>query len=173
MKAVFPAVLLVALLGCDGEASTDPHTASHVFEDLLAALDIEGPVGVYESWENIPDPDLAAEIREYAERAEMVLTCDSRTCAGPEYPISVKFSEWSWTPSPDLPTRIVDLGGVYESWQRTGDRFDPIIRGGGGVQVEIEWSDCMCGSIMAVEITREQDGGWSVGKAEQIGMSMS
>ena len=136
------ALLLAVALGCDGGApSTDPPTDNHVFEDLLSALDIEGPVGVY-GFENIPNPDLAAEIREYAERTETVVTCDSWFCEGPEG------------------------AGVWINFYET----DPALQD--RVEVVVEMRNCgLCGPIVAVDITRT-DGRWQVGEAAQIGMVM-
>lgn len=169
---------VLTLGGCGGSDSSMDPPVSFVFEDLLAALDIEGAVGVYESWDNIPDPDLAAKIREYAERNEAVIECDSRSCTGPEHVVAIRFREWSWTLSQDLPPEVAspprsDHESWQESWQRSGDWFDPIIRDGGGVAIEIEWSDCLCGPIMAVEVTRTDEGRWQVGRTAQIGMVMS
>ena len=141
-------LLLAAAVGCEGGASsTDPPTTSHVFEDLLAALDIEDQVvGVHESWENIPDPDLAAEIREYAEKAEIVVTCDSWSCAGPEHSGTwIKFDAW----------------------------LDPALRDSGKIKVTVEEHSCLCGPIFAVEITRTDAGGWQVEETAEVGMWMS
>lgn len=150
-------LLAAVFVGCDGPAN--PPTAPHVFEDLLAALEIEGPVGVYESWENIPNPDLAEELREYAERNEL----------GPGHPVSIRFLEWVWSPPPD-PLPVFE-DPIYESWERALERFDSMVRNGGGVLVEIVTADG--GPLIAVEVKRTDAGGWSVGEAVQVGMWMS
>ena len=168
------AVALLALAACgDATPSVDsPTTTPHVFEGLLAALDIGTPVGIYESWENIPDPDLAAEIRGYAEMTEAVIECGPQGCARPRPPTTIRFLEWRWSPPPDPSPVFEDPLGIYESWEKSMEWFDPIMRNGGGVKVEVGHADCMCGPIFVVEVTRTDAGGWSVGKVKQIGMVM-
>ncbi len=163
--------LLAAVAGCDGSAPPiDPPTTPHVFEDLLAALDISMPVGVYENWDNIPNPDLAAEIREYAEGTELVIECGSIDCTGPGHPISIGFREWSWSP-PTAPLPVFDDPlGVYDSWERALEWFDPIMRNGDGVLVEVTTTDG--GPLIAVEMTRTDEGEWVVGEVKQVGMVM-
>ena len=163
--------LLAAGAGCDGSAPpVDPPPTPHVFEDLLAALDVSMPVGVYESWDHIPNPDLAAEIREYAERTGSVIECGSMDCTGPGHPISIEFREWSWSP-PSAPLPVFeDPHGVYESWTRALEWFDPIVRNDDGVLVEVTTTDG--GPLIAVEMTRTDEGEWVVGEVKQVGMVM-
>lgn len=141
-------LMLAAVVGCDGPGTKDG-SASHVVEDLLAAIGIESPVGIYESfWEKIPDPALAVEIKEYAERTRSVIECDSRSCTGPGFlhPVTIDFHE------PFYP----------DTW--------PI----NTIHVMTEYpAACMCGVIYAVEVSRTGAGGWSVGEAVRIGSHVS
>lgn len=166
-------LLLAAFAGCvDRPASpTDTPTASHVFEDLLAALDIETPVGVYESWDNIPDPDLAAELREYAERTESVIECGPMDCTGPGHNVKIRFRDWTWSP-PTAPLPVIeDPTGIYESWERALAWFDPIIRNGDGAFLEVIRADG--GPLVVVNVTRTDEGEWMVGEIRHVGMVIS
>ena len=61
----------------------------------------------------------------------------SMDCTGPGHPISIGFREWSWSP-PAAPLPVFDDPlGVYESWDRALEWFDPIMRNGDGVFVEV------------------------------------
>lgn len=75
------------------------------------------------------------------------------------------------SPSPDPTPVVEDPLGAY-AWERALEWFDPIMRDGRGIIVEMEMSDCWCGPFIAVEVTRTDEGGWLVGEAAEVGMTM-